>query len=726
MSYTRFSLSPVSLLLLLLSAPFLLSFCPTPDEYFNLGEKAIEEKDYTAALAHYTKAAEAGHAEAMYRIGNLTFSGKLAAPDTCAAVGWIRKAAEAGSVDGECDYGLCLILNYCSKDRGQEGLEWIRKAIDHGSAKAQYIMGWLFYSGYRSGNIDYDQAFHWFKESARQGYAEGMVYLGYCYYSGLGTDKDHPTAVEWFTKAAELGNTDGMYSLASCLQHGEGIPADKTRAYELFQKAAEAGHRNAMYSLAWCYQNGEGTPIDLPKATEWFRKAAEAGHVDAMVDYGYACEIGRGITKNIPEAVVWYRRAAEGGQRIGQYNLANCYLRSIGVNQNLDNAETWARKSLNNGYQPAQKLLDEIAALRKKPKKEDDDDWDPEWWEILRYLRFRLPEESTQETLRPLGYPEMEFRMRRIDPRRLYKPNGQPVGYGPEFHPNGWMPQLLEKPGIHPLLGAFYSSRSFTYGKGIKEYDGRYLNDKKVRIIQLKRTRAAQDEYESGFRINNDYGLIMNLNEPIVDGKMTPFTINLEGFGWVRDTYGVLHKKSTRPGYMHAHSIVKVLRVIGTTAWVAAQCLRSGQIDYVRIQSTPDGISWKNIGMISPAHKGAPCHLCHGYGREEILRRYDKQIKAAAKEYSDQKRHIVFGGRNGMKYIASYDIKKVQPLADNGVRLYIAFQYDRVDEDNFRTSDLMRYDVYTLPDGKLKVLPPVSYNNFLTLETQVNLFESWQ
>ena len=124
------------------------------------------------------RAAEAGDAEKMLRLGNRYRAGEGVQEDYTEAMRWYRKAADAGQKDALLYLGIGYYNGYGVDKNVAETLRWYRKAADAGNANA-------------------------------------MVNLGYAYSKGEGVAQDPAEAERWFRKAADAGNTDAIKLLQS-------------------------------------------------------------------------------------------------------------------------------------------------------------------------------------------------------------------------------------------------------------------------------------------------------------------------------------------------------------------------------------------------------------------------------------------------------------------------------------------------------------------------------
>lgn len=161
---------------------------------FNLagcGEQAAAGKTGTTApvakvreftkddhLAHLQKKAEAGNAEAQFKLG------------------WIY-------VNGEGFTGVAFVRDI-SKDAAK-GFEWYQKAAAQEHVDAQYNLGMLYKLGLGV-KEDAEKAFMWLQKAAAQGNNIAQYNLGVMYAEGAGVKPSLPRACAWLTLAAAQGN----------------------------------------------------------------------------------------------------------------------------------------------------------------------------------------------------------------------------------------------------------------------------------------------------------------------------------------------------------------------------------------------------------------------------------------------------------------------------------------------------------------------------------------
>jgi TPR repeat protein len=151
-------------------------------------------KDYKKSAKWYRVAAEQGHVEAQFSLGiyyhhyagNNSFLksflspiGFLAKSDRIEALKWYRKAAEQGHVQAQFNLGDCYeqaVDDFLPTEWDRaEAVKWYRKAAEHGHANAQYRLGCRYRDG-KGAPKNFVEAYKWlnlawekFQEKSRRG-----------------------------------------------------------------------------------------------------------------------------------------------------------------------------------------------------------------------------------------------------------------------------------------------------------------------------------------------------------------------------------------------------------------------------------------------------------------------------------------------------------------------------------------------------------------------------
>ena len=307
---------------------------------FYAGLDAFRHEDYATAMKVWLPLAEAGDAEAQYRVARLHAEGLGTDADDEAAVTWYGRAAAQGH------------------------------------ARAQGALGFMLHSG-RGAERDVTAAIDWYGKAATQGRAAAQRNLGEIYLTGDGVDPDIDEAVRWLSLAANQDNPGAVALLGTLHEQGRGVEASPERAFKLYKKAAGRFDASGEYNLGRAYLEGIGTRIDVKKAVRFLSRAASQGHAEAQLALdemdagsvveapapddealiaveetetppeeayrkGRALMLGDGAPRDVDRAVAWLRRAAEGGHAEAAYRLAMLYFHGqTGGKERWVEAWTW-------------------------------------------------------------------------------------------------------------------------------------------------------------------------------------------------------------------------------------------------------------------------------------------------------------------------------------------------------------------------------------------------
>ena len=308
----------------------------TSEQFLEIGKFHEEgtggfDQDDEKALENYLNATEGENPspEAMLKVGDFYWEGKVVEKDDTQAFLWWKKAAEAGSTEGMYRIGYMYATGSGTEKNYVFARKWFEDAgPDH--AKALYWLGRLYHYGLGV-NRDDEKAFYYFSKSADLKHPPAMNMLGLAYENGWGCDKDIQKAIEWFTAGADAGNTSAMFNLGFGYYNGsltDSGKSDHDKALEWYRKAVDAGHIGAINNLAILYYHGHGVDQDRAKAAALWQEAAEKGNITAMVNLAAACRDGIGVPQALSAAEHWYEQAAEAGSVESMVNLADiCYFR---------------------------------------------------------------------------------------------------------------------------------------------------------------------------------------------------------------------------------------------------------------------------------------------------------------------------------------------------------------------------------------------------------------
>lgn len=153
------------------------------------GELPVE-KDPAAAARCYRRAADAGHAEAMFNMAMCHRDGDGVEVDVLAGYDWLVRGAEAGSMRAQFNAALALDPNHPPYGKPGE-----TPVVPKDAAAAVDL----------------------YRMAVEQGHGKAMVNLGVALYTGTGVARDADAARELWEEADELGITEA----GRCLRNAE-------------------------------------------------------------------------------------------------------------------------------------------------------------------------------------------------------------------------------------------------------------------------------------------------------------------------------------------------------------------------------------------------------------------------------------------------------------------------------------------------------------------------
>jgi uncharacterized protein len=171
---------------------------------------AASRGDYESAIAFLRPQAEAGNREARYELGFLALT-ECDLVSGREAFSLFMKAAEQGHA--EAMYHLATFPEFVGESfksplSEQEAWHWLLRAAESGSLQAQYAAGASLATGdwgERGGHRDLEAAVAWYRCAAEAGHVEAQYNLASMLAEGEGCDRDLPAAREWLRRAVAGG-----------------------------------------------------------------------------------------------------------------------------------------------------------------------------------------------------------------------------------------------------------------------------------------------------------------------------------------------------------------------------------------------------------------------------------------------------------------------------------------------------------------------------------------
>lgn len=261
------------------------------------------EQNLPLALRYASKAADQGDAKAMTLVGDLLMLDHQEEQ----AYAWYTRAAEAGHLDA-----MTKLAFACAEKEPRRAYELALEPAKQGDAKACYLLGALFYTG-RGVEANLAEAVAWTRRAAEAGDAVSQFNLGVSYRDGKGVKSNADEAVRWFSLSAKQGNAEAQYNLADMLLTGPKKYRHPVRALELLRQAASQGHTNALYAMAQMLCDGEGVPKDAAKGIAYLRQAVAQGSPEAMLKLAALLHEGHDLPKDNAEALRLIKKSSELG-----------------------------------------------------------------------------------------------------------------------------------------------------------------------------------------------------------------------------------------------------------------------------------------------------------------------------------------------------------------------------------------------------------------------------
>jgi TPR repeat protein len=113
---------------------------PTNNALYERGQQYYLSRDYDKAAKAYRQAADAGHARAQAKLGEMYAAGEGVPPNDAEAVKWYREAANQGDVEGQYYLGVMYDSGRGVTQDNAKAVEVFRKAAQQGDEFAQGVL----------------------------------------------------------------------------------------------------------------------------------------------------------------------------------------------------------------------------------------------------------------------------------------------------------------------------------------------------------------------------------------------------------------------------------------------------------------------------------------------------------------------------------------------------------------------------------------------------------
>lgn len=302
-------------------------------------DKMIEDGEYDKAESILLEMAEAGDAEAMYKLGDLyeeqdddekadkwmLLAYENGSAEAKKMAKYVFETAEKGAEEGTAHWKFCALANWLATGKMCHGwpcernvlkaVKLYEKAFAAGSLSAAVDLATLYFDE-NSGVKDYDKMFEWCFKAAEKGDAAGQYLLGECFLNGYGVSEDIDKAVDWYTLAAEAGNVMSMVRLGRLMTAPDSEVKDIEQGVKWLTRAAEEGDAEAQSELGALYLDldDSGTVArDVIAGIDWLKKSAAQAYGPSECMLGVFHFQGIGVEKNLVLAKSLFEKALEHG-----------------------------------------------------------------------------------------------------------------------------------------------------------------------------------------------------------------------------------------------------------------------------------------------------------------------------------------------------------------------------------------------------------------------------
>ena len=218
----------------------------SPQNYYELGNKYFDSKNYSQALKYYTVSANQGNSSAQYCLGSMYEQGLGITRDYSEAKKWYILAANQGESRAQYYIGNM----YEQAENYAEALKWYTLAANQGEPRAQCSIGYMYEKGFGLTRNE-SEALKWYKKAANQGYSIAQCKIGDLYRFGsfMVVSKDYTEAKKWYTLAANQGEPKAQSRLAFMYEQGLGVAKNDTEAIKWYTLAAKQGDEFAISEI---------------------------------------------------------------------------------------------------------------------------------------------------------------------------------------------------------------------------------------------------------------------------------------------------------------------------------------------------------------------------------------------------------------------------------------------------------------------------------------------
>jgi hypothetical protein len=162
-----------------------------------------DERLATSAAKLVEKAYE--NPEGLYLMGLFAFNGFGVRADKKASLAWHRKAADKGHAGAMFELYAMLSQGLGGRKNEDEAIAWCHKSAEAGYVRAMANLGAYYATGNGGVPKDEDKSLQWYDRAARAGHGRAAAILGVMHATGAGAPESVEKAKSYFALADESG-----------------------------------------------------------------------------------------------------------------------------------------------------------------------------------------------------------------------------------------------------------------------------------------------------------------------------------------------------------------------------------------------------------------------------------------------------------------------------------------------------------------------------------------
>lgn len=238
---------------------------------------------YLDAFQLYVKAADAGFAEAQYRLGMCYYNGYGTKQDIRLAVKYLQLASQHQNIRA-----IMQLADLQSSGRGiprscQGAVDMYKNVAERGMYSRLFMQAAQQYKQekYQSAYIIYSILSELGFSVAQQNVAQLLEEVD---ITITGEENLYPRALMNFNRAADQGLSSSRVKVGDYSYYGLGTSQDMLRAGQHYRTAAEeGGSSQAFFNLGWMHQHGLGLDKDKYLAKRYYDQAIEVNPTEATL-----------------------------------------------------------------------------------------------------------------------------------------------------------------------------------------------------------------------------------------------------------------------------------------------------------------------------------------------------------------------------------------------------------------------------------------------------------